>query len=276
MNYNKISVRQQKEITKYDAFNKAIVSRELRNSMQTVVFAFGNNRLVIDVPTFLANQQHMLQQNVFQTVQVGSQSVRVNVPGAIYQLLSGDLGPYRMNENTLMVDATAMIDFVAVNRTQNSWQQKLVECGRSNQEINKFRWVIGKLFPDIDNVGGVLDEVLMNWTKEQLDGLLGKVLTIISNQEQKVLHDICLAFEKLFIADDELLASSFETTQLKFQEYLHKYRPDGWSHYDVDNLADDFGKLFKEEKKEADTSDDEGEFRRQQQKIKSVRRKLVF
>lgn len=59
--------------------------------------------------------------------------------------------------------------------------------------------------------------------------------------------------------------------KLKFEEYVRKYRPTGWSHYDMDDVSQDLTKLFNR-----DISHDDEEFRRRQQKIDSVRRKLIF
>lgn len=68
------------------------------------------------------------------------------------------------------------------------------------------------------------------------------------------------------------------TASSKFHQYLSKYRPTGWSHYDVNDLSQDMEKLFKADYRDtnADESDDEDAFRQQQERIDSVRRKLNF
>lgn len=61
----------------------------------------------------------------------------------------------------------------------------------------------------------------------------------------------------------------------EFHRYLSKYRPTGWTHYDVDDLSQDMKKLFNADHGD-DVSDDEDAFRPQQKKLDSVRRKLNF
>lgn len=78
----------------------------------------------------------------------------------------------------------------------------------------------------------------------------------------------------------EMLAlGDVSETQSKFHQFLDKYRPNGWSHYDHDDLSKDFEKLFKEDVADSmnfGSSDDEVESRQQQKRIVSVRRKLKF
>lgn len=230
-------MRQQQQITKYGAFNEAIVRRELRNSIQTVVLAFDNSRLVIDGPTSMMNQQHTLQQKMFQTFQIGSQTVRVNVPAVISQLMSGDFAPNRINEKTVMVNATAMIrkiEFDAVRRSQYSWQQKLVECGRSKEEITKFLWIIEKVLPDMDNVGDVLDEVLIDWSPRKIDDMLGLIFDAISNYEQTTamkqfvegMSALCLVMENLSISADDSTREIINFNIILLPYTLYTYRFD--------------------------------------------------
>lgn len=92
------------------------------------------------------------------------------------------------------------------------WQQKLIQCGWSNEQIAKFCLGIESVFPNIDYIGQILNEIFINWSQKELDDLFALVIGLLSNHEQEGcqgdgsnegISDLYLAMRNCFISADD-------------------------------------------------------------------------
>lgn len=114
------------QISRFGTFNEVIIDRQLNNSIQTVFVEFGNNRLIIDIPTIT---QHLLQHGHLQTIQIGKRTLHINLPVALNYLLSANFPMHPINEHTILVDATALIGIPKPDHSTESCPQEDAQFG---------------------------------------------------------------------------------------------------------------------------------------------------
>lgn len=108
----------------------------------------------------------------------------------------------------------------------------------------------------------------LNWSNEQIDELITALESEIPNDFQETtedlntssdfngwsVHDVATAalYANIHInlpgferpGRKQLVQDVDSVPRSKFHEYLHKYRPIGWSNYDMDDISAELKKLF--------------------------------
>lgn len=172
------------QISHFGAFNEVVVNRELTSSIQNVLINFGNSRIIIDLPTV------MLQQDVYQNIQIGERTLSVNMPIAISHLLSGDFPIHRIDEQTIAVDAEAMIkDFPIPESSTKSWEREHIQHDFSEQGI--IFLVLESLFPNVENVTEIIKEIFDDWSVKEVEEVFELIRGMLFNHEETTDNFMC-------------------------------------------------------------------------------------
>lgn len=148
----------------------------------------------------------------------------------------------------------------------------------------------------------------LNWTTDQVDEFLSNIeneipgdfeestedLNTSSDFDGWTMNDVAMAAMYANVdfhlpgfdrpKRNETAIESSSVARKNFHRYLTKYRPIGWSHYDMEDISQDLERLFELDDRvilnqiHADVSSDslENELCQHQQKLDKVRRKLNF
>lgn len=137
-------------------YASVIEDSEMFDSIQTVLVDLSGYRLSIHIPTIT---EHMLQNGVYQTIQIGENVLTINLHKAINHLLSGEYSIQQIDKHTLQVDAKELATKMGL--TQSAfYQRKATEHGWTENDMADLEWVLENLFPDIIDIKEAIGECL--------------------------------------------------------------------------------------------------------------------
>lgn len=123
----------------------------------------------------------MSQHDDYSTIQINGRILHINLFDAFQHFLSGQYDIHKIDEQTIEVDVTELA--ASIGLIETSWQQKAEQHDWSEDDINDFRWVLQNLFPTIDNMDEVIDEMLQDRSEDELDVFFGKISNFFSECE---------------------------------------------------------------------------------------------